>query len=84
MNTQDYIAIAVLLMNLFFSMKSMGLTKKSIEKALYNNRTLLGKTLSDIAEHMTHTDSLPDAASVVESDVVKVVEGIAHSQAGGK
>lgn len=83
MNAQDYISLASLLLNLFFSVKALGLTKKNVEKALYNNRTLIGKTLSDIAEHMTHTDSLPDAASVVESDVAKTVEGIAHSQAGG-
>lgn len=84
MNAQDYISLASLLLNLFFSVKALGFTKKNVEKALYNNRTLLGKTLSDIAEHLTHTDSLPDAAAVAETAVETVVEGFAHSQAGGK
>lgn len=83
MNWQDYLLIATVLFNVYQSMRHQKLTKAGIEKALYGNRQLLGKLLSDIVAVLGHED-ISGAVTAVEqiAPQTPAETAQAHAQAG--
>lgn len=48
MNVSDYIALAMLLLQIAYLFRHNKLTKKNLEQSLYNNREALGRILEDL------------------------------------
>jgi hypothetical protein len=48
MNMQDYISLALLLMNALYLARHHKLSKQYFQKAIASNRDLIAKTLSDL------------------------------------
>lgn len=60
MNWQDYMTIGVVALNLVSNLRHRKFTMQAFEKALFNNRRLLGKTLTDIAKSFATESKAPE------------------------
>jgi hypothetical protein len=68
MNWQNYVVIGLALFNVVQSVRHHKISKAAFEKGLYNNRQLLGKTLSGIVSEFTHANIAP-VVTAVEAEI---------------
>jgi hypothetical protein len=86
MNSQDWISLATLVVNMtlivWHNRKNRAAIKTSVTSALTSNRTLLSRTLAAIAEDLSKEFGNKAVAQEVETVAVDTVETVAHLQGG--
>lgn len=86
MTSSDWIQLAALLLNVAYlawhNRRNSSNVKKVVTNALSQNRSLLSRTLSDIAVNLSKEFGNNAVAKEVVTDAEEVVEAVAHLQAG--
>lgn len=86
MSNSDWIQLAALALNVLYlvwhNRKSTSNVKRVITGALTTNRSLLSRTLADIAQTISKEYGNKAVAQEVVTDAEDVIESVAHLQAG--